>query len=185
MNDKDVEDTTLQPPIDADQLILQARAGILASPPATAADTEYIEVVTFALAYETYAIETIYIDEVHPLKELTPLPCIPAFVAGIINVRGEVISVIDIKVFFELPAKGLTDLNKVIILSDGVMKFGILADAVLDVKRLPLRELQTSLPTLTGIREDYLRGITADRLVVLDAVGLLSDPKIIVHEEVL
>jgi len=168
----------------ADEIILQTRARLLASPPETAADTDYIEVVTFVLAYETYAVETAYVNEVHPLKELTPLPCTPAFVAGIINVRGEVVSVIDIKVFFELPAKGLTDLNKVIILSDGAMKFGILADSIVDVRRLPLRAMQASLPTLTGIREDYLRGITAERLVVLDAAGMLTDPKIIVNEEV-
>ncbi len=44
--------------------------------------------------------------------------------------------------------------------------------------------LQTSLPTLTGIRADYLKGVTADRLVVLDLARILADPKIIVHEDV-
>jgi len=124
------------------------------------------------------------VREVYPLKELTPLPCTPPFVAGIVNVRGQVISVIDIKKFFDLPERGLTDLNKVIILSDGVMEFGILADAVVDVRNIPLEKIQSGLPTLTGIREDYLRGVTAERLVILDAEKLLTDGNIVVHEEV-
>jgi len=151
--------------------------------PEQAGPTESIEVVIFQLAYETYGIETAWVREVYPLKDLTPLPCTPGFVAGIVNVRGQVISVIDIKKFFDLPEKGLTDLNKVIILSNGVMEFGILADSVVEVKSIPLNKIQAGLPTLTGIREDYLRGITAERLVILDAAKLLTDSNIIVHEE--
>ncbi len=169
---------------DADELILQARARSLAQVPVEAVDTESVEVVAFMLAYETYGIETVYVNEVYPLKHLTPLPCTPPFVAGIINAHGQVLSVIDIKTFFELPAKGLTDLNKVIIISHGAMKFGILADAVLDVRTIPLGTIQPALPTLSGIREHYLRGITPDRLIILDAVNLLTDPGIIVREDV-
>ncbi len=164
------------------QDILKARAEVLAQAPEQEA-TECIELVTFLLAYETYGIETAWVREVHPLKDLTPLPCTPPFVVGIVNIRGQVMSVIDIKKFFDLPEKGLTDLNKIIILSDGVMEFGILADAVMEVRNIPLEDIQSGLPTLTGIREDYLRGVTAERLVILDAVKLLTDNSIIVHEE--
>lgn len=166
------------------QRILKARAQALAQAPEQIAAMECIEVVTFVLAYETYGIETAWVREVYPLKDLTSLPCTPPFVAGIVNVRGQVLSVIDIKNFFDLPEKGLTDLNKVIILSDGVIEFGILADAVLDVRSVPSQQIQPSLPTLTGIREQYLRGITAERLIVLDAYNLLTSGSIVVHEEV-
>ena len=64
------------------------------------------------------------------------------------------------------------------------MEFGILADVILGVLRVPLRNLQPTLPTLTGIREEYLKGITPGRLAILDAAKLLSDKKLIVHEEV-
>ena len=165
--------------------ILKARAQALAQPLEQAVAMEYIEIVTFILAYETYGIEIVWVREIQPLKELTPLPCAPAFVSGIINVRGQVLSVIDIKKFFGLPEQGLTDLNRVIILSDGHMEFGILADAVIDVRRIPLNKIQSGLPTLTGVRENYLKGISADRLVILDAVRLLTDGGIIVHEEVI
>lgn len=174
----------LAPPRETWRRILKERARALAQPPAVESDAELIEVVALLLAYETYAIETAYVREVYPLKDLTPLPCTPPFVAGIINVRGQVMSVIDLKKLFELPDKGITDLNKVVILSDGDMEFGILADTILDVRNIPLQDVQAGLPTLTGLREEYLKGITADRLVVLDAQKLLHNKGIVIHEEV-
>jgi purine-binding chemotaxis protein CheW len=165
--------------------ILQARAKALArEPEEKAAGEEYLEVVEFVLAYETYGVQSSYVREVSPLKELTPLPGTPPFVLGVINVRGRILSVVDIKKFFDLPEKGLTDLNKVIILRSDSMEFGILADAILGVRNLSLGDLQPSLPTLTGIREEYLRGVTRERVVVLDAQKLLSDRNMIVHENV-
>ena len=137
----------------------------------------------FLLAYETYAIESRCVREVYPLQNLTPLPCTPAFVLGIVNVRGEMLSVLDIKKFFGLPEKGLTDLNKLIVLDSGAMRFGILADAIVGVRHIPLAEIQPSLPTLTGIREEYLKGVTAGRIVILDAEKLIADEKIVVQEQ--
>lgn len=138
----------------------------------------------FQLAYERYGIESSYVREVYPLKDLTPLPCVAPFVLGIVNVRGQIVSVIDIKKFFDLPEKGLTDLNKVVIIHNDAMAFGILADAILGMRRIALRDVQPSLPTLTGIREQYLRGVTPERVVLLDAGKLLTDKDIVVHEEV-
>ncbi len=167
------------------QRILHERARELAREPerVESAD-EWIEVVEFILASERYAVESEHVREVHPLTELTPLPCTPAFVLGIINVRGEILSVIDIKKFFDLPEHGLTDLNKVIVLEYKDMMFGILADVISGVNRIPRANIQPSLPTLTGIREDYLLGVTAERIVVLDAEKLLNDRKLIVLEQV-
>ena len=165
--------------------ILKARARALArAAKEKEATGDYLEVIEFLLAYETYAIESSSVREVYPLKELTPLPCTPPFVLGVINVRGQIVSVIDIKRFFDLPEKGLTDLNKVIILQDQEMEFGILADVIQGVRTISVREIQPSLPTLTGIRAEYLRGVTSDGLVVLDAAKILSDKKMIVQEEV-
>lgn len=171
-------------PQDTWDQILQSRARELARPLKEDENTETIEVVIFRLAFEIYGIATSHVREVHPLKDLTPLPCTPPFVTGIINVRGQVMSVIDLKKFFELPDQGITDLNKAVIISDGDMEFGILADAIVDVHNIPLQELQTSLPSLTGIRNDYLLGVAPDGLVVLDAGKLLSNSDLIVHEEV-
>lgn len=164
--------------------ILKARAKALAQETGKAEAADALELVEFLLAHERYAVESRYVREVYPLENLTPLPCTPAFVLGIVNMRGEILSVIDIKKFFDLPEKGLTDLNKVIVLQSGNMLFGILADAILGVRRIPIAEIQPSLPTLTGIREKYLRGVTPERTVVLDAEKLLTDETIIVQEQV-
>jgi purine-binding chemotaxis protein CheW len=165
--------------------ILHERALALAAEPGrTQTLAESIEVVEFLLAHERYAVESSYVREVYPLENLTPLPCTPAFVLGIVNLRGEIVSIIDARKFFDLPQTGLPDLNKVIVLESGNMVFGILADAILGVRRISLAEIQPSLPTLTGIREKYLKGITPERTVVLDAGKLLADEEIVVQEQV-
>ena len=165
--------------------ILTERAQSLARAPAkAAAGDQFIEVIEFVLAFESYAIETRYVREVEPLDHLTPLPGTPAFVLGIVNVRGEILSVIDLRKFFELPEKGLTDLNKVIVLESENMVFGVLADGVAGVRQVPVADIQPSLPTLTGIREAYLRGVTPGRMVILDAEKLLTDESIVVEERV-
>ena len=173
------------PPPEKRLQILRARAQKLAEEvPAAIAPGAEIEVLEFVLAQEHYALETARVQEVYPLKDLTPLPGTPRFVLGIANVRGRIMSVIDIKKFFDLPEKGLTDLNKIIILQDGAMEFGVLADSIVGTRWLALADLQPPLPTLTGIRSEYLKGITRQRLVVLDAKKLLTDRSIVVDEEV-
>lgn len=166
--------------------ILRVRAGLLGreSKPAESDGADSIEIVEFILAQERYAFESRYVRDVHPLDQLTPIPCTPPFVLGIVSLRGEILSVIDIKKFFGLPEKGLTDLNKVIVLESSAMRFGVLADAMCGVRRIASADFQPSLPTLTDIRDDYLKGITRKRTVILDAERLLKDERIVVKEQV-
>ena len=63
------------------------------------------------------------------------------------------------------------------------MEFGVLADSIAGLLSVAVKDIQPSLPTLTGIRENFLRGVTRERIVVLDAKKLLADKNIIVHEE--
>lgn len=143
-----------------------------------------LELLEFRLAQESYALETRFVREVSIFKELTPLPCCPPFVLGIVNVRGRILPVIDLKKFFDLPEKGLADLHHIILVGGNDLEMGILADIIVGVRSIPVADLQGSLPTLTGVRSDYLKGVTAERLVVLELARILADPKIIVHEEV-
>jgi purine-binding chemotaxis protein CheW len=168
-----------------DREILRTRARALARRPEspTAADAS-LELLEFRLARECYGLETRHVHEVYPLKDLTPLPCVPPFVLGIVNVRGRVTPVIDIKKFFDLPDKGLTDLHRIILVRGHGLELGLLADVIVGVRSIPVDSLQPSLPTLTGIRAEYLKGVTAECLVVLDLDRILTDPKIVVHDEV-
>jgi purine-binding chemotaxis protein CheW len=173
------------PGADDTRRILHERAVALAAEPGdTPTPADSVQVVEFALAHERYAVETSFVREVYPLENLTPLPCTPDFVLGVVNLRGEIVSVIDVRKFFDLPQTGLPDLNKIIVLESGDMAFAVVADAILGVRRIVLARIQPSLPTLAGIREKYLKGITAERTVVLDAGKLLADEGIVVQDPV-
>ncbi len=143
-----------------------------------------LEVVEFLLAYERYAIGSAHVQEVYPLTHLTRVPCTPPFVLGITSVRGRILSILDLKKFFELPEETLTQLNKIIIVRNESVEFGILADEMRGVRSIALDELALSLPTLTGIRAAYLIGVTPERVAVLDVEKILSDKRTVVHEEV-
>jgi len=145
---------------------------------------EYFEVLEFLLAQETYAIETNFVREVYPMMELTPLPCTPAFVFGLINVRGQILTVIDMKKLFDLPERGITNLNKVIVVRKDAMEFGILADEIIGIRIIPVNDLQPPLSTMTGIHAEYLKGVTGERLIVLDMGKFLTDKTLIVQEEI-
>jgi purine-binding chemotaxis protein CheW len=174
----------LTPSPEEKRKILHKRAWLLAAqgPNEQASPQLRLEVVEFVLGPEHYGIESCHIREIHPLSEFTPLPCTPAFVLGLVNVRGQILSIINIKKLFDLPEKGLTDLNKIIIVHADHMELGILADAIVGVRSIAQEELHPALPTLTGIRAEYLKGITKDPLVVLDVEKILSDEKILVNE---
>lgn len=164
--------------------ILIKRAEILARDIFAEREGERTQIVEFMLAGEKYGIEAIYVREIFPLKDLTPIPCTPPFITGVINVRQEIVSVMDIKKFFNLPECGITELNRVIILKTDDMEVGILADSITGVTGVDIDGLQTSMPGLTDIGTEYLKGIVEGPLIILDGGKILSDKKLIVSEEV-
>lgn len=164
--------------------LLKARTKALAMKPEDEEDEDSIEVVKFVLSNEEYAIESMYVRQVLPLNNLTPLPSTPSFVLGIINVHGRIVSVVDMRKLLDIPVTELTELNRVIIIYNDYMEFGILADGILEVESVKLKDIQSPPPVLRGNRTEYIKGVTIERLVVLDAQVILSDKRNIVHEEV-
>ena len=118
------------------------------------------------------------------MKDFTPLPGVPSFILGIVNVHGQILPVLNLNIFFNLPDRGLGELNKVIILCDDQMEFGILADEVNGTKAIYREEILPVPLTITGIGEKYLKGVTKDHMIILSAESLLSDKNIVVNEEV-
>ncbi|MEK7776566.1 MAG: chemotaxis protein CheW [Planctomycetota bacterium] len=173
-----------QPHNEEKERILQARAKALSAEHRAPESGESIDIVEFHLADERYAVAAQYVRAIYPLNDLTKIPCTPSFVLGIINVHGQFLSVIDIKKYFNFPPKKIEGAHKVIILCSDEMEFGIVVDGVAGVRRVFLSELQPSLPALAGIQEEYLVGITNDRMVIFNAKSLLSDKKIVVNEQV-
>lgn len=141
------------------------------------------ELAEFSLAGEQYAIETLYVREAHRLEQLTPLPCAPEFIAGLIQVRRRIVPVIDFKKFFDLPDAGITDLHAVILLRQGEAEFGILADRIGGIRRIAAAEVKPAPAALAGVRTDYLKGVTAKGLVILDGKKIVGDPRLEVNEE--
>jgi purine-binding chemotaxis protein CheW len=168
---------------DKTKAVLKARADALARSDEKAYAREYLEVVSFVLGREKYGVESRYVREVCPMNDLTPLLGAPSFVLGIVNMRGRVLSIIDIRKLFDLPQEGVSDLDRIVVLQHGEMEFGILANSILGVVQVAKDELQLSLPTLTGLRAEYLKGVTKDRMAILDGAMLLADDKVIVRVE--
>jgi purine-binding chemotaxis protein CheW len=140
--------------------------------------------VEFQLAQERYALEQRHVREVCPFDSLTPLPCVPPHVMGIVNLRGQILPVLNLKKFFDLPEAGITDLHMIIVLRSGDVEIGLLADVVLGISVIDDAVLQPTLPTLTGIRSQYLKGVGPGQTIVLDARKILEDPRLVVDEEV-
>src|SRR5688572_14220407 len=109
--------------------VLQERARRLGAKPTPEQTAVTLDVIEFMLADERYAVESVFVREVCPLKDLTPLPGTPDFILGVVGIRGHILSIVDLRRFFDLPFKGLTDFNKVIVVSGDRMEFGLLADA--------------------------------------------------------
>jgi len=167
-----------------EQAVLRERALRMAVRPREQEPGETIDCLEFLLSGESYAIELSYITETLPLSDFTPLFCTPAFVLGIVNVRGRIISIIDLRRFFELGAVGLSDLNRVIVVANGSMEFGVLADSIAGMRSLKAQELLPPPDAFTGLREEFLSGVTAERLALLDMGKIMSDPRVVVHDEV-
>lgn len=164
---------------------LEKRARSLAAlPRPLAGEAAGLAVIEFVIAQRHFAIAASVVREVRPLDFLTPLPCTPAFVSGIINAHGRILAVIDLKMFLELPESGLNDLNKVIILQSGDLLVGLLADRIVGADRLPLADLQTPSPRVGGAHAVCVKGATPAGLIVLDGERLINDQALVVDDEV-
>jgi purine-binding chemotaxis protein CheW len=171
--------------IEQRRAMLEARARSLAERASSARDgADGLQVIEFVLGATTFAVDAWAVREVRTLTELTPLPCTPGHVSGIINAHGRIIAVIDLKKFMPLPESGLTDLNKVIILQQADVDLGILADRIVGASALTARQIQPAPVGPTGRPLPHVRGVTAQQTLVLDAASLLSDPALVVDDEI-
>lgn len=167
-----------------DQEILKERAFELSSRKLSAdKEIEKLQVVGFVLAPERYAIESSFVTEVLLLKDLTTIPGIPAFIAGITNIRGKIVSILNLKVLLNIKVQGITEHNRVIMLKDGAMEFGILADAISGTSGIDISAISDPPEANSRMGNPYLMGITSDSLIVLDAAKLLSASALIIDQK--
>lgn len=141
-----------------------------------------LSVVEFLLSPERYAFEGKYVSEALSLKEITTIPGTPQFVMGVINLRGRIVSVINLKILFSLKETGLTELNKVLILKNESMEFGIIADSITGNRLIDISSISAPPLTLDHLGLEFITGVTPDGLILLNAVHLLSGKYIIVNQ---
>lgn len=161
--------------------LLRQRAEQLARRQEVQAAEAQLEVVVFELGREPYALEMHHVREVVPLKDLAPVPFTPAFVLGVTSVRGEIVPVIDLRHLFGMPERGLRNVTRAVIVRDGVLELGVLADVVLGLRTVPAAAIGAPPPGFTGIQAGLLRGVSPDGLIVLDAAAVLAECAALVH----
>lgn len=167
--------------MNSEKEILQQRAKLIAirRKDNQVRSEKQISVVEFLLTPERYAFEESYVSEVLSLKEITTIPGTPAFVMGIINLRGRIVSVINLKSLFNLKERGLTELNKVMILKNETMEFGVVADSILGNTTISLDNISVPPITLDNAGIEYITGVTNEGLILLSAEKLLTSKQII------
>jgi len=163
--------------------VLDERARLLARVPPQEVDAAAVwDIVTFALANERYALEAKHVREVVRIHDYTPVPGAPDFLVGLFNLRGEILAVIDLRKFLGVADGGVTDLSRILVMGGERAEFGVLADAVHEVATVRTAEVLEAPNTVVGIGRDYLRGVTADALIVLDGAVLLRDSRLFIDE---
>jgi purine-binding chemotaxis protein CheW len=161
------------------QAILQERARVIARVPLEPpAPGTLLEVVTFALGTERYAIETSYVREVLRLKQYSPLPGTPDVLLGITTLRGQILAIMDLRSLFGLPSQADSGTSRIIVLGEQRIEFGMIADAVFEVTKLNVEDLREAPASVAGIAREFLRGVSADGLIVLSGTVLLNDSRL-------
>jgi len=167
---------------DREEEILSERARELARPQREeATGGGSIDILSFVICGETYAVETAFVVEVLPLRELTPLPGAPEFILGIVYVRGRVLCLNDLSRFFGLPQKGLSERDKVVVLRKGEMEIGVLAEAIVGTRALARQDIR-ALPAEGQAGHGLLKGVTPDGTSVMDGAVILDDPRLVVAQ---
>ena len=127
------------------------------------------EYLTFSLGEEHYAVDILKVQEIRGYENVTRLPDSPAFIKGVINLRGVIVPIVDLRLKFELGEARYDELTVMIILNLGSRVVGIVVDGVSDVVRLPAYQVKPA-PDLGGaVDTRFLKGVatTGDRMLLL------------------
>jgi purine-binding chemotaxis protein CheW len=134
--------------------------------------------VTFRLGNETYGVNVMQVQEVLRITEIAPVPGAPDYVVGIINLRGNVVTVIDTRKRFGLYPKDLDDASRIVIIEAGDQVIGILVDSVAEVVELRGAEVEAAPKVGNDESARYIQGVTSrngELLILVDLNRFLSE----------
>ena len=138
------------------------------------------QLISFEVGNEEYGLDILGVKEVIRIREITRLPKAPSFVKGIINLRGDVIPIIDLRDKFGLENQEYTDMTRVIVVDVDEKLVGMVVDAASQVVRIPADQIEPPPPIVGGLSTEYIRGVGKldERLVIL-----LNIDRILTQEE--
>ena len=172
------------PPEEARRVLLErarALARVREEPPAPA---EMLDLLVFSLGGDRYGVETASVLEVFRLRELTPVPCTPGFMPGVLSYRGRILPVLDLHRLLGRPGLPPLEARPVVAVEAGGMSFGILTDAVAGTVRTAREEIAMPPASLLSAGAAFIRGVTTGMVAVVDLEALALDPRLVVNEEV-
>jgi purine-binding chemotaxis protein CheW len=134
-----------------------------------AASGEERQLVVFQLGAELYGVDIARVHEIIRLQSITRVPRAPSFVEGVINLRGKVIPVVDLRRRFGLPIAEHSRATRTVVVEIGDQVVGIIVDSVSEVLRVSTSTVEPPSPVVAGIDSEYLHGIAKlpERLVIL------------------
>ncbi len=141
-------------------------------------DDSIIQWVTFHLENEKYGIKVMQVQEVLRMTEIAPVPGAPHYVLGIINLRGNVVTVIDTRRRFGLPEIENDDETRIVIVEANNNVVGILVDSVAEVVDLKESEIETAPNVGNDESSKYIQGVSSrenELLILVDVNKLLSE----------
>lgn len=130
---------------------------------------EFEQLVVFELSNEHYGVDISAVNTIIRMQEITEVPRTPRFVEGVINLRGSIIPVIDLRKRFGLPAGDTTKASRIVVVEAAGQMIGMVVDAVAETLRLACNSIEPPSPVVVSVDSEYLRGIgmQGDRLVIL------------------
>jgi purine-binding chemotaxis protein CheW len=145
---------------------------------AQAINDSILRYVTFRLEEEVYGINVMQVQEVLRISEIAPVPGAPHYVLGIINLRGNVVTVIDTRERLGLGSKDMDDSTRIVIIEADKMVVGILVDAVAEVVDLRTSEIESAPSVGNDESSKYIQGVASrdgNLLILVDLNKLLND----------
>ena len=141
-------------------------------------NAEHRQCVTFRLNEEIYGINVMLVQEVLRVTEIAPVPGAPSYVIGIINLRGNVVTVIDTRMRFGLPPQEMDDSTRIVIIESENQTVGIVVDSVSEVVDVYANEIETAPNVGNDETARYIEGVVSrseELLILVDLNRLLTD----------
>lgn len=141
------------------------------------ADNPIIQLVGFRLENEDYAIAITKIQEIILMKPITRIPQVPEFIEGLINLRGSIIPIVNLRRRFGLPARPIDDETRTIVVNVHDKTVGCIVDAVTQVMRINRDQIQPPLLSVLAVAHQYIAGLAQleDRLLIILDIDRLFD----------